>query len=76
MHNIIDIIEILKSMELNKCLFKCFIWFFKVRWVQENQVVMFLMVWPKDGFDHKIISNVTKKSLCNWHGQNDMSLHT
>jgi hypothetical protein len=57
MHNILDIIEISKSMEPNKCIqimflwkcsFKCFLWFFKVWWVQENQGVTFLMVSPKD----------------------------
>jgi hypothetical protein len=54
---IIDIIEISKSLELNKCihkknwkcLFKCFLWFFKVQCVQEYQGVMFLMVPSKDG---------------------------
>jgi hypothetical protein len=32
------------------CLFKCFLWIFKVQWVQENQGVRFLMVPPKDVF--------------------------
>ncbi len=32
-----------------KYLFKCFLWFFKVQWVHENQGVMFLVVSPKDG---------------------------
>jgi hypothetical protein len=27
-----------------KCLFKCFLWFFKIQWVQGNQAVMFLVV--------------------------------
>jgi hypothetical protein len=40
-------------MEPKKCiqlyfLWKCFLWFFKVGWVQENQDVMFLVVPPKD----------------------------
>jgi hypothetical protein len=57
-HNILDIIKISKSMEPNKCIakqlwkcsVKCFLWFFKVQWVQENQGVIFLVVPPKDGF--------------------------
>jgi hypothetical protein len=55
-HNIFDIIGISKFMELNKYIqknlwkysFKCFLWFFKVQWVQKNQGVTFLMVSPKD----------------------------
>jgi hypothetical protein len=56
-HNIFNIIEISKSMEPNKCIpnfcswkcsFKCFLWFFKIRWVQKNQGVTFLVVPPKD----------------------------
>ncbi len=31
-----------------KCSFKCFRWFFKVRWDQENQDVTLLMVPPND----------------------------
>jgi hypothetical protein len=34
--------------QLWKCSFKCFLWFFKVQWVGENQGVMFIMVPPKD----------------------------
>jgi hypothetical protein len=34
--------------KLWKCLFKCFLWFFKVQWVEENQGVTFLVVPPKD----------------------------
>jgi hypothetical protein len=51
--NILDIVEIKKSMEPNKCiliknklwkyLFKCFLWLLKVQWVYK-------MVPPKDGF--------------------------
>jgi hypothetical protein len=40
-----------------KYLFKCFLWFFKFWWVQENQNVMFPMVPPKDGFAHYWIIN-------------------
>jgi hypothetical protein len=56
-HNILDIVEISKSMEPNKCIqkkfvwkcwFKCFLQFFKVLWVQENQGVTFLVIPPKD----------------------------
>jgi hypothetical protein len=55
-HNILDIIEISKYMEPNKimqiflwkCSFKCFLWFFKVQWVQENQGVTILVVPPND----------------------------
>jgi hypothetical protein len=44
-------------MEFNKCihkknwifLFKCFLWFFKVQGIQENQGLMFLVVPSKDG---------------------------
>jgi len=54
--NIIDIIEISKSIEPNtciqkklwKCSFNCFLWFFKVQWVEENQSMTFLVVPPKD----------------------------
>jgi hypothetical protein len=57
-HNILDIIKISKSMELNKCIpkklwkcsIKCFLCFFKIRWVQENQSVTFLVIPPNDGF--------------------------
>jgi hypothetical protein len=35
-----------------KCSFKCFLWFFKVRWVQKSQGVTFLVVPPKDGLAH------------------------
>ncbi len=63
-HNILNIIEVSKSTELNKCTkknlwkcsFTCFIWFFKVRWVQENQGVTFLVVSPKDGLAQMVIS--------------------
>jgi hypothetical protein len=34
---------------LSKYLFKCFLWFFKLQWIQENQGVTFLMVSSKDG---------------------------
>jgi hypothetical protein len=64
-HNIFYSIEISNSLELNKMyswkkklgkyLFKCFLCFFKVHWVQENQGVMFLVVLPKDGFAQEII---------------------
>jgi hypothetical protein len=51
-HNIVDISEILKFMKPNKYIqkklwkysFKCFLWFFKVQQVQENQGVMFLVI--------------------------------
>jgi hypothetical protein len=52
-HNNFDIMEPNKCIHqkhLWKYLFTCFLWFFKVQWVQENQSVMFLMVPPKDGF--------------------------
>ncbi len=41
-----NVIGISKSMEHNKWkkLFKCFLWFFKVWWVQGNQGVTFLVV--------------------------------
>jgi hypothetical protein len=61
-HNIFDIIGVSKSIEPNKCIhknnfmemfFKCFLWFFKVQWVQENQGVTFLMVPPKDRLAQK-----------------------
>ncbi len=41
--------------KLWKCSFKCFLWFFKVQWVQENQSVKFLVVPPKDGLAPKYI---------------------
>jgi hypothetical protein len=55
-HNILDMIENSKFIEPNKYihskiiiyLLKCFLWFFKVQWVQENQGVTFLVVPPKD----------------------------
>jgi hypothetical protein len=58
--SILDIIEISKYMELNKliqknlwkCSLKCFLWFFKIWWVYENQGVMFLVVPPKDMITH------------------------
>jgi hypothetical protein len=57
-HNILDISEISKSMEPNNVknlwtyLFKCFLWFLKVWWVQENQGVMTIVVAPKDASTH------------------------
>jgi len=35
--------------KLWKYLFKCFLWFFQVQWVQENQGVTFLMASFKNG---------------------------
>jgi len=60
-HNNLDIIEISKSIELNKCTHKknsekiylnVSYDFLKFWWVQENQGVTFLMVPPKDGLAH------------------------
>jgi hypothetical protein len=62
LHNILNIIKISKSMESNKCIqiyflwkysFKCFLRVFKVWWVQENQIVMFLVVlWIVSPFNN------------------------
>jgi hypothetical protein len=72
-HNIFNIIEISKSMERNKCthlkkilwkyLFKCFLWFFKVRWVYEIKVWWFLVVPPKETLTHKPDSIYVKETL-------------
>jgi hypothetical protein len=47
-HNLWNLINVLIK-KIWKYLFKYFLWFFKVQWVQENQGVMFLVVPPKDG---------------------------
>jgi hypothetical protein len=68
-HNILDIIQISKFVKLNKCihekkwqhLFKCFLWFFKVWWIQENQGVMFLVVPLKDEFTLKLMFKLPNK---------------
>jgi hypothetical protein len=45
--NLWNLINVL--IKKKKHLFKCFLWFFKVQWVEENQSVTFLGVLPKDG---------------------------
>ncbi len=52
--NILNIIEFqnlwnLINVFIKKYLWKYFLWFFKVWWVQENQGVMFLVISLKDG---------------------------
>jgi hypothetical protein len=42
--NLWNLINVLIEKHLWKKLFKCFLWFFKVQWVQENQGVTFLVV--------------------------------
>jgi hypothetical protein len=73
-HNIHNIIEISKFMEPNKCthkknlwknLFKCFLWFFKVWWVQKIKVWRFLVVPPKEILTLPII-NLISIQLMKW----------
>jgi hypothetical protein len=73
--NILDIIEISKSMEPNKCIQNLFLWkclfkfilsFFKVWWVQENQGVMFLVVLPKDGLAHNDLNTFEIECVFNY----------
>jgi hypothetical protein len=45
--NLWNLINVPVLKKLWKYLFKCFLWFFKVWWDQENQGVTFLLVPPK-----------------------------
>jgi hypothetical protein len=65
-YNILNIIQVSKSIEPNKfspqknlwkCSFTCFLWFFKVWWVQENQGGTFLIIQPKDGCAQIVFSS-------------------
>jgi hypothetical protein len=51
--------------KLWKYLLKCFPWFFKVRWVQKNQGLTFLMVLPKDAFTQVVNPPLDKPSTYN-----------
>jgi hypothetical protein len=54
--NLWNLINVLKN-NLWKCSFTCFLWFFKIKWVQENQGVTFLVVPPKDGLAQMVFSS-------------------
>jgi hypothetical protein len=56
--NLWNLINVLINKKIWKYLFKCFLWIFKVQWVQENQGVTFLMVSPKDVFTHLKFKNL------------------
>jgi hypothetical protein len=49
--NLWNLINILIK-KIWKYVFKCFLWCFKIRWVQENQGVTFLVVSPNNVFAH------------------------
>jgi len=61
--NIWSLINLFIKKYLWKCLFKYFLWFFKVWWVQENQSVTFLVVPPKDMLAFRV--GVLKKTQKN-----------
>ncbi len=51
--NLWNLINVFIKRNLWKCSLKSFLWFFKIRWVEKNQGVMFLVVPPKDGLAYK-----------------------
>jgi hypothetical protein len=56
--NLWNLINVFINIFLWKCTFRCFLWFFKVRWVQENQSLTFLVVAPKNGVALKFIKTM------------------